>query len=114
MPQDYGYRCGILANAFQEAVRNTTDSRQYNHTLHRRGKARDLCPADPAVYLPRDMPHYIDDGKNSILLNQSVGGSPHKTDTGMAPVDTVLHGRIHLNRDREIFGGLQWKKTICL
>ena len=89
----YGYRCGVLANAFQEAVRTATDGRQYNHTtLQRRGKARDLCPADPAVYLPRDIPHYIDDGKNSILLNQCVGGSPHKTDTGMAPVRTVLGG----------------------
>ena len=89
----YGYRCGVLAYAFLEAVRTTTDGRQYNHTtLQRRGKTRDLCPGDPFVYLPRDIPHYIDDGMNSILLNQSVGGSPHKTDTGMAPVHTVLGG----------------------
>ena len=42
--------------------------------------------------LAQGYPHYTDDGMNSILLNQSVGGSHHKTDTGMASVHTVLEG----------------------
>ena len=53
--QGYGYRYGLLADAFQEAARNTAESRRFNRVrLHKRANAKDLRPGDHVIILAQE------------------------------------------------------------
>ena len=53
--QGYGYRYGLLADAFKEAARNTAESRRFNRVrLHKHANAKDLHPRDHVIVLAEE------------------------------------------------------------